>query len=238
MGNSVNNGRCGICGDRADFALREHEAPGGKYANGIIVKDYAVGQIIEATIEVTANHLGSFTFKICPSNNVGQDPNQECFDKPENLLRVVEGNTTSYALPSSNTGRYTVRLQLPEGLECGQCIIQWTYKAGNNWGICEDGSGALGCGAQEHFRACADVRIGRDGSVTSTSNPISTTNAETSTGTPEPSRSTSSSTTESTGGVNCKAVGAYASMPAMMEWCNRNCNWSPPYCPASHCSCE
>lgn len=32
--------------------------------------------------------------------------------------------------------------------------------AGNNWGICADGTGALGCGPQEEFRACADVTVG------------------------------------------------------------------------------
>ena len=37
--------------------------------------------------------------------------------------------------------------------------IQWTYVCGNNWGVCDDGTGALGCGAQEHFRACSDIRI-------------------------------------------------------------------------------
>ena len=30
---------------------------------------------------------------------------------------------------------------------------------GNNWGICQDGSGALGCGPQETFVNCADVAI-------------------------------------------------------------------------------
>lgn len=33
--------------------------------------------------------------------------------------------------------------------------------AGNNWGICADGNGAVGCGEQEEFRACSDVAIGK-----------------------------------------------------------------------------
>lgn len=37
--------------------------------------------------------------------------------------------------------------------------LQWRYVAANNWGICEDGSGQVGCGPQEEFRACADVAI-------------------------------------------------------------------------------
>lgn len=46
------------------------------------------------------------------------------------------------------------------GLECGNCVIQWRYIAGNNWGMCDNGTGAVGCGPQEEFRACADITIG------------------------------------------------------------------------------
>lgn len=46
------------------------------------------------------------------------------------------------------------------GLECPNCVLQWRYIAGNNWGMCPDGTGAVGCGAQEEFRACADITIG------------------------------------------------------------------------------
>ena len=48
-------------------------------------------------------------------------------------------------------------------LKCSQCVLQWRYIAGNNWGTCPDGSGAVGCGAQEEFRACADIAIGEAG---------------------------------------------------------------------------
>lgn len=30
---------------------------------------------------------------------------------------------------------------------------------GNNWGNCPNGTGAIGCGPQEEFRACADITI-------------------------------------------------------------------------------
>lgn len=45
-------------------------------------------------------------------------------------------------------------------MECGNCVLQWRYVAGNNWGMCADGTGAVGCGPQEEFRACADITIG------------------------------------------------------------------------------
>lgn len=48
---------------------------------------------------------------------------------------------------------------LPESLTCTQCILQWRYVAGNNWGTCPNGTGAVGCGPQEEFRACADILI-------------------------------------------------------------------------------
>lgn len=40
-------------------------------------------------------------------------------------------------------------------------MLQWIYIAGNNWGICAHGEGAVGCGEQEEFRACSDVAIGK-----------------------------------------------------------------------------
>ena len=75
------NGKCGICGDSYDLLKRDHEAPGGKYANGIIVRDYYSGESIKVVVDVTANHYGYFTFKLCPNNNILQDPTQECFDR-------------------------------------------------------------------------------------------------------------------------------------------------------------
>lgn len=48
---------------------------------------------------------------------------------------------------------------LPPGLTCYQCVLQWRYIAGNNWGMCPNGTGAVGCGQQEEFRACADISI-------------------------------------------------------------------------------
>ena len=45
-------------------------------------------------------------------------------------------------------------------LICDQCVLQWRYVAGNNWGMCPDGNGAVGCGPQEEFRSCADIALG------------------------------------------------------------------------------
>lgn len=54
---------------------------------------------------------------------------------------------------------YEMRYLLPQELTCSQCVLQWKYLAANNWGRCDNGSSAIGCGPQEEFRACADIAI-------------------------------------------------------------------------------
>ena len=70
--------------------MKDHEAPGGKYANGVIVRQYRPGQVIRVTSHITANHAGFVDFKLCRNNNLLQDPTQDCFDLPEASLSVVE----------------------------------------------------------------------------------------------------------------------------------------------------
>ncbi|CAL4241686.1 unnamed protein product [Meganyctiphanes norvegica] len=152
---SENEGRCGICGDAWELDTRPHEA-GGLYATGTIVREYSAGEVITVNVDVTANHLGHFEFKLCPNNNIHQKATQECLDQYP--LALADGSGYNHWI-DSNTGDHPVELILPKGLTCTQCVLQWRYVAGNNWGICEDGTGALGCGPQEEFRACADIAI-------------------------------------------------------------------------------
>ena len=35
-----------------------------------------------------------------------------------------------YMLPGSNPGIYEIRLKLPTGLSCTQCVLQWRYHTG------------------------------------------------------------------------------------------------------------
>lgn len=65
----------------------------------------------------------------------------------------------SYPINDYVTGLRLVYVHLPRKVTCEQCILQWTYTAGNNWGVCVNGTGGLGCGPQETFRACSDIRI-------------------------------------------------------------------------------
>ena len=136
------------------------------------------------------------------------------------------------------TGNMEVTLRLPN-IQCDQCIIQWTYTTGNNWGWCGDGSEMLGCGPQETFRACSDISI--DGNPVT--NPILPTVT-----TPEASILTSSSTTQTPvtlsstaqappSGSACSGAGAWEGDASMTNWCTANCNHIPPNCPASMCRC-
>ena len=77
----VNKGKCGICGDPFDETVKPHEAPGGNFATGTIVRNYTEGQVIPVKIDITALHKGYYQFKICPNDNVNLDPPQSCFDR-------------------------------------------------------------------------------------------------------------------------------------------------------------
>ncbi|XP_058117917.1 uncharacterized protein LOC131289265 [Anopheles ziemanni] len=150
----THNGKCGVCGDNfGDATPRRHEL-GGFYGQGDIVKQYLRGSTIEARIRITANHRGYFYFELCNLDNGAED--EACFSKYP--LYQLDGSREWY-LPSTSPGEYRINLKLPDALTCKHCIFRWTYVAGNNWGYCPDGIGKLGCGPQETFKTCSDVRI-------------------------------------------------------------------------------
>ncbi|XP_033762898.1 uncharacterized protein LOC117344303 [Pecten maximus] len=163
-----NGGKCGTCGDPYD-GVRENEA-GGKYATGFITRNYNKGQIIDISIELTTSHMGFFEIRICPNNDVTMPVSPECLDK--HILKFTNGDSK---WPATYTGFYDLEVQLPADMTCEQCVIQWYYKAGNNWGVDEvTGEGCLGCGNQETFINCADVSISGTGpTAETTSGPTS-----------------------------------------------------------------
>ncbi|GFO23683.1 hypothetical protein PoB_005018800 [Plakobranchus ocellatus] len=158
----VNGGKCGVCGDPWN-SKREHEA-GGKYANGVIVRKYAVGQVINATVELTANHKGFFEFHLCPTDNPFKKVSHMCLQKFP--LFISNTDSTRFDVPTSELGykhkRITVPLRLPVDVKCRACLLQWQYTAGNSWGVSPDGRQCVGCGDQEQFYGCADIAIGHD----------------------------------------------------------------------------
>jgi len=144
---------CGVCGDPFSSPAPRDNEIGGRWYRGIIVANYTAGQVIDVEIELTAAHLGFMEWRLC-SNTATE--NQACFNS--NLLQLANGSGSM--LPVTNgSGWYRTQVRLPSGLRCNHCIIQWNYRAGNSWGNCPNGSGQTGCGPQETFRGCADVRI-------------------------------------------------------------------------------
>ncbi|BFZ03830.1 hypothetical protein BsWGS_06869 [Bradybaena similaris] len=161
----VNGGKCGVCGDPWN-GPREHEA-GGKFANGIIVRKYDVGQVIDITIDLTANHKGYFEFNICPTDDPFDKITEQCLAKYP--LSEIETGLSKYAVPDSTgySGKIDMKFRLPAGVKCRACMLRWRYTAGNSWGTNPDGTGCIGCGNQEMFYGCADVAIGYDDVVLS-----------------------------------------------------------------------
>lgn len=128
---------------------------GGKYgSSGVIVKTYENAYTIDVGVQITANHLGYISFELCNLDEFSNE-SEECFIKYP--LKFADGSDKYYI--GTYVGWIDSTIVLPSGLACEHCILRWTYTAGNNWGICEDGTGAMGCGSQETFKSCADIRI-------------------------------------------------------------------------------
>jgi len=231
--NSKNKGKCGICGDRWD-GERENETP-GKYATGTIVAEYSEGQVIDVEIRITTNHKGWFEFRLCENNNIKKDANQTCFDK--HLLQFANTGKTRVNV-GPGTKIFPYKLRLPQGVTCTQCILQWRYNGGNNWGVDPVTKKAcVGCGPQETFWGCSDISISAGGgtgsSTTSAHQPSSPSTAISSAGTMTTAQET---TTKSGGSSKCRAIGPWKGQANMDKWCVNNCAMG--HCPPSHCSCD
>jgi len=159
----TNGGKCGICGDPWN-GPRDHESPNGKYTPIPlrITGSYASESILEATVQLTAIHKGFFTFRLCPETSDVKEVTQECLDKYVLKWISKAGSSDTYPIQIENTkesGIYVVPLRLPTNVICDRCVLQWTYTTGNSWGVCPDNSSRSGCGPQETFRGCSDIKI-------------------------------------------------------------------------------
>lgn len=88
----INNGKCGVCGDPWDGS-HSHE-PGGIFYSGQISQTYTSGQEITIDVEVTANHLGWFEFRLCPNNVPDAEITQDCLDQYVLPLKYHDGTDT------------------------------------------------------------------------------------------------------------------------------------------------
>ncbi|XP_044746681.1 uncharacterized protein LOC123308179 [Coccinella septempunctata] len=147
-------GKCGVCGDRYDKPHPQDNENTGKYGKMGIARTYKSGEIIDVQIRLTTNHLGYFQYSICVLENPSApESGEDCF-KPVTLEDGSEHYNVSSVEKTINN-----RVKLPDGLTCDRCVFRWHYNAGNNWGKCDDGTSKEGCGPQETFRSCADIRI-------------------------------------------------------------------------------
>ena len=80
-----NGGRCGVCGDAWDERRPRKGEGGGRFATGTIVRRYRPGQTVKISVDITANHMGYFQFRLCPQNNPRSAVSQSCLDR--HLLR-------------------------------------------------------------------------------------------------------------------------------------------------------
>jgi len=154
-----NGGKCGVCGDSWEDPHPQPHETGGYFGNRIISRTYVKGSYIDLEVELTANHQGHFQFKLCPVQNIRsyEEASQSCFDN--NIIRALDG-ADDFPIDTKKM-KTTVRVsgKLPAGLTCQRCIMQWTWRSANSWGNCRNGTAGLGCGPQETFRNCADVKI-------------------------------------------------------------------------------
>ena len=85
---------------------------------------------------MVANHKGFFVFRLCPNNNPKKAPIEDCFthyplkfangEEIYMVERLVQGSGGIFL-----GERIELEVKLPEGLECWQCILQWTWVTGN-----------------------------------------------------------------------------------------------------------
>ncbi|CAF4542593.1 unnamed protein product [Rotaria sp. Silwood2] len=157
---NTNGGKCGICGEPYDRAVKLFEKGGTMYT-GKIVKTYIQGQQIDVKVKLSANHQGYFEYRLC---NIDDNPNfdatQECLDR--HLLTIANTDSTKYRdIVQHGSDMITVRVQLPLDVACQHCVFQWKYTTGNNWGRdpTTNKSGP-GLGREnETFMGCSDIII-------------------------------------------------------------------------------
>ncbi|KAL8602230.1 hypothetical protein ACOMHN_022743 [Nucella lapillus] len=234
----VNHGKCGVCGDPWEQAQPRDNEAGGKYGKGIIAKTYASGQVIPVRVDITANHMGWFEFRLCVHNSPSTPITQECLDK--HLLQLADGSGTRYPI-DPHAQAVELKLKLPDGVSCSQCVLQWKWHGGNNFGT-----------IQEEFYGCSDIAIGPSPATS----PTSTTSPPT----PKPTTAqrTSRPTTRQTvrpttvaqttpgvirlstpgvgglaGSGDCHAVGQLHGVSDLDRYCREQCpvgNCPPAYC--------
>ncbi|XP_033763656.1 uncharacterized protein LOC117344894 [Pecten maximus] len=142
--------KCSPCGDAAN-SNRPNEY-GGKYSIGKVVAQYHEGQHINVSVDIRSlNPGGTFRFSLCVTDKTTK-VSHSCFQT--HVLRWQ--NTQITQIPSPHQlGLATYTLQLPSGVSCQNCVIQWLWRDATS--ACDPQS-STNCG-QQTVTNCADVQI-------------------------------------------------------------------------------
>ncbi|RUS82293.1 hypothetical protein EGW08_009925, partial [Elysia chlorotica] len=111
-----NAGLCGVCGD-SFYGPRDNE-DGGLYASGGVVRRYRSGSLVTMVADVIVPKGGYFEVKLCPRDQLTTLVTQACFD------------AFTLKSPRLDSGLYKMEVQLPPGITCAHCVIQWRYLTG------------------------------------------------------------------------------------------------------------
>lgn len=223
-----NDGKCGICGDSYDDPSPQLHETGGNFGNEVITKTYVMGAVVDIEVELTANHKGHFMLKVCPVAAGRREATQECLDK--HPLTQLDGATEFPIYETPHSLQLQRKVKLPEGLVCSRCVLQWTWRSANSWGQCKNGTAGLGCGPQETFRNCADVRIVRSAAyLPPTDNPRAIMIRDLNSKTGQKPLVVRSQV--------CISTPEYKKYHKMSNWCQENCLAYPPNCPSTICTC-
>ena len=165
-----NGGKCSICGE--DWAKTKRFEKGGDMYRGHIVRTYPMNGKIPVSVELTTNHRGWFEFRLCNVDNMPSgEADHECLDK---ILLADAAGRTRFNTPSQVEGWqgfFNTDLVIPKNFKCNHCVFQWKWNVGNSHGNdFVTGEYCLGCGPQEQFYGCSDIKVA-DGVSVSTSAP-------------------------------------------------------------------
>lgn len=102
---------------------RPHEY-GGTYYQGVIVRKYNMGSVINIRVELTASHSGYFQFSICPDF---KNTSQDCLD--QHVLKMARRPDATKYYPTEGNKVYEMKYRLPK-MPCQHCVLQWRYISG------------------------------------------------------------------------------------------------------------
>lgn len=227
----------GLCGDPGQGIPVENNWRDETYLVPTpLQRSYAPGETVEFSVEVRAHHMGHFEFRICDQALEGQTLNsradgQACLNKwilerapPRSICQAGDSDPDCAPVDKKHPGRwymppakggtelYKMRYQIPVGLQCNHCTLQWYWSTANSclydadyheyalqlqdggWTAQWFSPLASTCGPAygEEFWNCADISVGSGGSPrptlspSRTPSPLATTVAPTTAPTPQP----------------------------------------------------